>query len=98
MSDGVIFQVNGKDYDITDLTGDEVEQIEEEFDCAFAELDFGRAKVRRFVLFPLLKRYDPDLTMDDMKAMKVLKDLIAQADQDEAQERVLDMVTGADGA
>ena len=77
----ILFEVNDVVYDITDLTGDEVEQIEEEFDCAFAELDFGRAKVRRFVLFPLLKRDKPDLSMDDMLAMKVLKDLMSQAEE-----------------
>lgn len=62
---GLLLWIDGKPYNATDLTLDEVEEIENACGgVALEELDFARARVLKAVVFTLLKRDDPDVTME----------------------------------
>lgn len=69
---GLLLYVDGRPYDATDLTLDEVEEIEE--GCggvALEHLDLGRAKVLKQIVFTLLKRDEPDVTMERVGKLKL---------------------------
>lgn len=72
------FRVEGVEYEISDLTWDEIEEIEEQFDCAFADLDFGRAKVMRAIILALMRHTDPDAKREDLGQIRILKSMLAQ--------------------
>jgi hypothetical protein len=72
------FRVEGVEYDISDLTWDEVEQIEEQFDSAFAELDFGRSKVMRAIVLALIRHTRPDATAEELGKVKILKSMVVE--------------------
>lgn len=65
--------INGKQYtlDPDDLELGEVELLEEEMDCALDKIDFGRAKAMRVLVFILLKREDPEYTMEQASKLKL---------------------------
>ena len=70
MADGLL-RIDGKDYDLEELTLDEVEQIEEALDAGIADLDLRRAKVIKQIVFTLMRRDNPDLTLADVGAIKM---------------------------
>lgn len=51
--------------DINDLTLNEIDAIEDEFGKALAEIDFTVAKSLRFLVWQVLKRDNPDATLED---------------------------------
>jgi hypothetical protein len=68
-----VFKINGTDYDLDDLTLDEVENIEELCGgVAFSELNFGSAKAMKAVSFTLLRRNDPDLKPEDVGSVRMI--------------------------
>jgi hypothetical protein len=72
----ITFRVEDREFDISDLTWDEVEQIEEQFDTAFAELDFGRAKIMRVIVLTLMRHENPKARMEDLGQIKILKSML----------------------
>lgn len=80
MSDqpGFKFRVENTEYDISDLTWDEVEELEEQFDTSFADLDFGRSKVMRAIVLTLMRHADPKLKREDLGQIRILKSMLAQ--------------------
>lgn len=70
MSDSTIM-INGKPYSVDDLTLDEVDRIEETCGGPLEELDLRRAKVLKTVVFTLMRRDNPDLTLDDVGKITV---------------------------
>lgn len=68
-----VFTINGTQYDMDDLTLDEVEEIEERAGGeAFSELNFGSARVMKSVAFTLMKRSNPDLDFAEVGKVKML--------------------------
>lgn len=64
--------IDGREYDAADLTLDEVEAIEDACGgVSLEQLDFARAKVLKAIVFTLLKRDEPDVTMDRVGAIKL---------------------------
>lgn len=69
---GLLLYVDGRPYDATDLTLNEVEEIEEACGgIALENLDFGRAKVLKAIVYTLLRRDDPDVSMERVGALKL---------------------------
>ena len=77
---GLLFWVDGRSYDATDLTLNEVEEIEEACGGALEELNLGRAKVLKAIVFTLLKRDDPDVTMERVGQIRLQSLLRAPED------------------
>lgn len=74
--EGFSLYIEGREYDATDLTLDEVEEIEEACGgVSLEELDLGRAKVLKAIVYTLLKRDDPDVSMDRVGSIR-LKSLL----------------------
>lgn len=73
MSDqGFMLQIEGKEYDATDLTLDEVEEIEDACGgVSLEQLDLGRAKVLKAIVYTLLKRDNPDVTMETVGKIRL---------------------------
>jgi len=68
-----LFKINGVEYDLDDLTLDEVEQIEEHAGAgAFTEMNFGAAKTMKAVAFTLMRRSEPTLQMSDVGKVKLI--------------------------
>lgn len=69
---GLLLYVDGRPYDATDLTLNEVEEIEESCGgVALEHLDLGRARVLKAIVYTLLKRDEPDVTMERVGALKL---------------------------
>ena len=64
-------KINGKSYSLDDLTLDEAEQLEDAFDASLEEIDFRRTKVIKQVVFLLLRRDNPELTLAEVGQIKV---------------------------
>lgn len=76
-----VFTINGIDYDMDDLTLDEVEEIETNAGgAAFTEMNFGAAKTMKAIAFTLMKRRDPGLEMADVGKVKMID--FVQADEE----------------
>ncbi len=63
--DGFVLKINGREYDATDLTLNEVEEIEDM--CgggAMVDLDFRRPKTLKAIVYVLLRRDDPSVTLE----------------------------------
>ena len=76
-----VFNINGVTYDLDDLTLDEIEQIEDlAGGVAFSEINYGAAKGMKAFTFVLLKRSNPDVTMEEVGAVKVAS--FAEADEE----------------
>ncbi len=68
-----IFKINGVEYDLDDLTLDEVELIEEMAGgVPFSEVNYGSAKGMKAFAFALMRRNDPDITLDDVGKVKIV--------------------------
>lgn len=67
-----VFKINQVEYDLDDLTLDEVEQIEDLAGGAFSEINFASAKTMKALAFTLMRRNNPDLTMQDVGQVKML--------------------------
>ena len=68
-----VFNINGSEYDLDDLTLDEVEKIEDLCGgVAFSELNFGSAKAMKAISFTLMSRDHPDVTYEDVGSVKML--------------------------
>lgn len=77
---GLVLSINGKEYDATDLTLNEVEAVEDLCGgVSLEQLDLGRAKVLKAIVFVLLKRDDPEITLDQAGDIR-LKGLIGPGD------------------
>jgi len=69
---GLLLYVDGRPYNANDLTLNEVEEIEDACGgVALEQLDFARAKVLKAIVYTLLKRDDPEVTMDRVGAIKL---------------------------
>jgi hypothetical protein len=67
------FKIDGITYDLDDLTLDEVEQIEEQSGgVPFSEVNYGSAKGMKAFAYVLMKRNNPDLTMEDVGRVKIV--------------------------
>lgn len=63
-------RINGVDYDIEDLTLDEVEYVEDTCGAPLDELNFTSAKVLKAFAFVFMRRDEPDLTPEDIGKLK----------------------------
>lgn len=70
MADGTL-RINGKTYDLEELTLDEVEQIEDACGNALAELDLRRAKVIKQIVYVLMRRDEPELNIAEVGALQI---------------------------
>jgi hypothetical protein len=66
------FTINGTEYDLDDLTLDEIEEVENLADGVFSELNYGSAKVMKAMAFILLKRTTPDIQFEDVGKVKLI--------------------------
>ena len=71
MADGLL-RIDGKDYDLEELTLDEVEQIEEALDAGIGEIDLRRAKVIKVIVYTLMRRDNPALTLKEVGQIKMV--------------------------
>jgi glucose-6-phosphate 1-dehydrogenase len=65
-------QVEGKNYsiDMNELEVGEIEIIENAVDKPMEEIDFRRATALRALLYVVIRRNDPNFTMDDAQSLK----------------------------
>lgn len=69
-----VFKLNGVEYDLDDLTLDEVEEIENlNGGVAFSEVNFGSARGMKSSVYVLLKRTQPDISIDDVGSIKMIE-------------------------
>ena len=57
--------IDGKTYEVGDLTLGEIEQLEEAFDLPIAEIDLSRAKAVRYLVYFAKHRENPKFTFED---------------------------------
>ena len=70
--EGFVLKINGKEYDATDLTLNEVEQIEDlNGGVSLDQLDLGRAKTLKAIVYVLLRRDNPEITLEDAGNVKL---------------------------
>jgi hypothetical protein len=70
--EGFVLRINGREYDATDLTLNEVETIEDLCGgVSLDNLDLGRAKTLKAIVFVLLRRDEPDMTLEDAGNVKL---------------------------
>lgn len=87
----------GVEYALDDLTLDEVEEIEDLCGAAMGELDLGRARTLKNLAFVLMKRNDPDVTLEAVGKIKLVEFVdSAESDEDEPGERPLVAVASSD--
>ena len=68
-----IFKINGVAYDLDDLTLDEVELIEDTAGgIPFSEVNYGSARGMKAFAYALMKRNDPDITLEDVGKVKIV--------------------------
>ena len=66
------FNIDGVEYDLDDLTLDEMEEVENLVDgTPFGEINYAQAKGMKAFSFVLMKRNKPDLTMEEVGQLKV---------------------------
>ncbi len=69
---GFVLRIKGKEYDATDLTLNEGEQVEDLCgDTSLEFLDLGRPKTLHAIVHVLLKRDDPDITWEQSGELKM---------------------------
>ena len=71
MAEGKL-RIEGKNYDLEELTLDEVEQIEEALDAGIGEIDLRRAKVIKVIVYTLMRRDNPALTLEEVGQIKMV--------------------------
>ncbi len=70
--EGFVLKIKGKAYDATDLTLNEVEQIEDLCGGASLDtLDLGRAKTLKAIVYVLLRRDEPEITLEQAGNIKL---------------------------
>jgi hypothetical protein len=66
------FNIDGVEYDLDDLTLDEMEEVENLVDgTPFSEINYGSTRGMKAFSFVLMKRNKPDLTMEEVGQLKV---------------------------
>jgi len=66
------FNIDGVKYDLDDLTLDEMEEVENLVDgTPFSEINYGSTKGMKAFSFVLMKRNNPELTMEEVGQLKV---------------------------
>jgi len=74
MADNTIrLTINGKHHELDpdDLTLGEVELLEEELDQPLEDIDFSRAKAMRVLVYLMVRRSEPQFTLEDAGELKV---------------------------
>ena len=67
-----MFTIDGVQYDLDDLTLDEMEEVENLVGgTPFSEINYGSTKGIKAFTFVLMKRNNPDLTMEEVGQIKV---------------------------
>jgi hypothetical protein len=67
-----IINIAGVDYDLDDIDIGEMEEIEILADAPFSEISTGSTKGMKAFVFVLLKRNNPDITMEEIKKVKIV--------------------------
>jgi hypothetical protein len=67
-----IININGDEYDLDDLDIGEMEEIEILAEAPFSEINAGSAKGMKAFVFVLLKRNNPEITMEEIKKVKMV--------------------------
>ena len=68
-----IFKINGVSYDLDDLTLDEVELIEDTAGgVPFSEVNYGSAKGMKAFAYALMRRDNPDVTLEEVGKVKIV--------------------------
>lgn len=70
----VTIKIKGAEFKLLDpdsLELGEVEQLEDAFDQSIDEINMGRAKAFRYLIFFSARRADVDLSMEDLSAVKL---------------------------
>lgn len=76
-----VYKIQGVDYDLDDLTLDEMSEIEELCDgTPYSDLNFGSAKQLRALVFVLMKRSEPDIRIEDVGRVRMVD--FVQADEE----------------
>jgi hypothetical protein len=60
-----LWKIGDTEYDLDDLSLNEVAGIEEMFDKSISELDWGSARVMRAIVWKLQQRTQPELTLEE---------------------------------
>lgn len=68
---GFVVWIDGKRYTLEDFTLEEAELLEDTFDCPIDEIDFGRAKAVRMLIWIVKRREDPSFTLEDAGKIRV---------------------------
>jgi len=67
------FNINEVEYDLDDLTLDEIEEIENQAGgVPFSEVNYGAAKGMKAFAYVLMRRSDPDITMEEVGKVKIV--------------------------
>lgn len=67
-------RIEGKEYEVDDLTLDEMAQVEDlAGGVPFSDLNFGAAQTMKALAFTLRKRDQPDVTMEQIGQLKMLE-------------------------
>ena len=77
-----IYKIDGVQYDLDDMTLDEMEAIEEA--CGgtpFGELNFGSAKTMKAIALTLIRRSNPDATIESIGSTKMIDLIPADEEQ-----------------
>ena len=67
------YKIQGVEYDLDDLTLDEMSEIEElSGGIAYGELNFGSATQLKALVFVLMKRTQPDIRLEDVGRVRMV--------------------------
>jgi len=67
------FRIEGIEYDLDDLTLDEIETIEDTAGgVPFSEVNYGSAKGMKAFAFVLMRRGNPEITMEEVGKTKIV--------------------------
>ena len=81
-------KIEGKEYEVDDLTLDEMAQVEElAGGVPFSDLNFGAAQTMKALAYTLRRRDQPDVTMEQIGQLKMLE-LVAGDEEMPASARV----------
>lgn len=70
--DSFVLRINGKEYDATDLTWNEAEEIEDLCGgTSLAILDLARPKTMKAIIYVMLKRDNPNITLEEAGQLKM---------------------------
>ena len=67
------FKINGVEYDLDDMTLDEVEVVEDMAGgVPFSEVNYGSIKGMKAFAYALMRRDNPDITMEEVGKLKLI--------------------------